>query len=54
MDTNFYSNHLVHRLNEQHRDRVDFLQSKIAEQQKEIEQLEEKIKLMSQEKDYEC
>jgi chromosome segregation ATPase len=54
MIANFYNNHLALQLKEQHRNRIDFLQSKIANQQHEINQLNEQIKRMSQEKKYDC
>ncbi len=54
MNTDFYTNHLALRLQEQYRDRIDFLQSKINDQQTEIDQLKEQIRLITLEKIYEC
>ena len=54
MIANFYTNHLALQLKEQYRDRIDFLQSKITNQQTEINQLKEQIKLITVEKMYEC
>ena len=54
MRTDFDSDHLIFKLKQQYRDRIDFLQSQITRQQGEINQLKEQIKLITKEKDYDC
>lgn len=48
------TNHLVGELKQQYQDRISNLQQKITEQQKEIIQLQEQIKLLTLVKEYDC
>jgi uncharacterized coiled-coil protein SlyX len=47
-------NRLAFDLKQQYRDRIEDLQQKITEQQKEILKLQEQIKLLSHDKYYDC
>ncbi len=47
-------NRLAFDLKQQYQDRIEDLQQKITEQQKEILKLQEQIKLLSYEKYYDC
>jgi cell division protein FtsL len=49
-----HTNQMISQLKFQYQERVNQLQNKIAEQQKEISKLQEQIKLFSTEKFYDC
>ena len=54
IDTSFQSSHLAWKLKMLHQDRITHLQNKISEQQQEILKLQEQIRLLSYEKEYDC
>jgi hypothetical protein len=47
-------NPMFFNLKKQHQERIQYLQKKIEEQEKEIKDLQTKIQLLSLEKDYDC
>lgn len=49
-----HTNSMITELKEQYQGRISELQQKIENQQKEILQLQEQIKLLSQVKEYDC
>ena len=49
-----HANNLLFELRIQHQKRIEHLQEKIAQQQQEIVKLQEQIKLLTQEKYYDC
>ena len=49
-----HTNQMLNQLKFQYQERINQLQNKIEEQQKEITQLQEQVKLFSQEKFYDC
>lgn len=49
-----HTNKMISELKMLYQDRIDYLQDKIADQQKEILKLQEEIKLLSYEKFYDC
>ncbi len=49
-----HSNKMINELKFQYQQRIVQLQNKISEQNKEINQLQEQIKLISQVKEYDC
>lgn len=49
-----HTNKMISELKMLYQDRIDYLQDKIADQQKEIENLQEQIKLLTYQKEYDC
>ena len=49
-----HANDMISQIKFQYQQRIIQLQNKIAEQNKEIQQLQEQIKLFSKEKSYDC